>query len=64
MWIVLIIIAIVIGAIIGYANKGDSGEAVSGAIAGGMGCGYVLLNIFLFGIGIAFMLWLFSALFG
>jgi hypothetical protein len=67
MWIVLLIIAIVIGAIIGAlsSDKGESGAgAVSGAIVGGMGCGYILLQIFLWGLGIFFMIWLFGALFG
>lgn len=67
MWFWLIVIAIIGGAFIGWINsdKGEEKEnAIGGAIAGGMGCGYILLQIFLWGIGILFMLWLFGALFG
>lgn len=67
MWIVILIIAIIIGAVIGAlsSNNGEKGEgAIGGAIVGGMGCGYILLQIFLWGLGILFMLWLFGALFG
>lgn len=67
MWIWLIIIAIIVGAIWGAltSDKGESGAgAISGAIAGGMGCGYLLLQIFLWGLGIFIMIWLFGALFG
>ena len=35
MWIWVIIIAIAIGAFIGYANSGKSEDAVGGAMAGG-----------------------------
>lgn len=63
MWLVLLIIAIIVGAIWG-ASTSDEGEAGAGAVAGGMGCGYVLFRIFLFGLGIMAVIWLFGALFG
>lgn len=67
MWIWIIIIAIIIGAILGALNS-DDGEkgagAFSGAIAGEMGCGYILFHIFLWGAGILIILWLLSNLFG
>lgn len=66
MWI-WIIIAIIIGAIWGASSSNDgerSAGAFSGAIMGGMGCGYILHQIFIFGAGIIFVLWLFSKLFG
>ena len=53
MWIWIIIIAIIIGAIWGASSSND-----------GMGCGYILFQIFIFGAGIIFVLWLFSKLFG
>lgn len=67
MWLTILIIAIIIGAIIGFfsSKDGERGTgAVSGAVASGMGCGYILFQIFLAGLGILFIIWLFGALFG
>ena len=67
MWLTILIVAIIIGAAIGFFGSKDgerSAGAVSGAVAGGMGCGYVLFQIFLAGLGILFVIWLFGALFG
>lgn len=67
MWIWVIIIAIIIGAIWG-ALSSDEGErgtgAFSGAVMGGMGCGFILFRIFLWGLGIMLLIWLFGSLFG
>ena len=67
MWIWVIIIAIIVGAILGALNS-ESGErgagAFSGAVMGGMGCGYILFQILIWGIGLFFMSWLFKNLFG
>ncbi len=67
MWLTVLIIAIIIGAIWGAMSSND-GEKGSGALAGaftaGAGCGYILLQILLWGLGIAFMIWLFGTLFG
>ena len=67
MWFWLIVIAVVVGAIWG-AISSDKGEekagAFSGAVAGGMGCGYILFQILIWGLGIMIMLWLFGAIFG
>lgn len=52
MWIWIIIVAIIIGAIIGASssNDGERGSgAFSGAIMGGMGCGYILFQIIYLG---------------
>ena len=38
MWIYLLIIAIVIGAIIGYCNNGSKEDAAAGGCMAGMGC--------------------------
>ena len=67
MWLVVLIIAIIIGAIVGAmtSDKGESGVgAFTGAVAGGMGCGFVLVQILLWGAGIFILIWLFGALFG
>lgn len=67
MWLTLLIIAIIIGAIWGAlsADKGEAGAgAFTGAVAGGMGCGFILFRIFLLGLGIMAIIWLFGALFG
>lgn len=66
MWIWVIIIAIIIGAIWGALNSNDGERgagAFSGAIMGGMGCGFILFRIFLWGLGIMLLLWLFGSLF-
>lgn len=66
MWIWILIIVIIIGAFFGYVSS-DDGERGAGAAGGGclagMGCGYILLHIFLFGAAIVLILWLFSILF-
>lgn len=66
MWIWILIIFIIIGAFFGYVSS-DDGERGAGAAGGGclagMGCGYILLHIFLFGAAIVLILWLFSILF-
>lgn len=67
MWLTILIIAIIIGAVIGFFNSedGERGSgALGGAIAGGVGCGHVLFQIFLAGLGILFIIWLFGVLFG
>jgi len=67
MWIVILIVAVIIGALVGFANSndGERGDgALGGAIAGGMGCAYILFQIFLAGVGIFIIIWLFRTLFG
>lgn len=67
MWIWLIIIAAIIGGIIGIlgSKDGKRGEAaVSGAVTGGMGCAYLLFQLFCWGIGVLLLIWLFSVIFG
>lgn len=66
MWLTILIIAIVVGGMLGFAfsDEGDrSSGAINGALAGGMGCGYILLRIFIAGIAIFLLIKLFKALF-
>ncbi len=59
MWIYLLIIAIVIGAIIGYCNNGSKEDAAAGGCMAGMGClhiiGYLAMT--------AFSLWIIVGIF-
>lgn len=64
MWIWIIIIAVIIGAIWGYLSEGDGGGAAAGAVAGGCLAGNCLGRLFLAGIFILGILWLFGAIFG
>lgn len=66
-WLIIIIVAAVIMGAIGYfsSKDGERGEkAAAGALAGAMGCGYVILQIFLWGLGILLVIKLFEWLFG
>lgn len=66
-WLVIIIIVAIIGGVIGFCSSkdGERGSgAAQGAFTGAVGCGYVLLQLFLWGAGIALLIWLFSAIFG
>lgn len=67
MWLTILIIAIIVGAIWGFLSS-DDGErgagAIGSALAGGIGCGHVLFQIFIFGLVIFVFIWLFGALFG
>lgn len=60
--LIVIVVAVVCG-IIGYLSDGSEG-AVNGAVGGGMGCAYVLFQIFIWGLGILFVVWLFNLIFG
>ena len=66
-WLIVIIIAAVIMGAIGYfsSKDGERGEnAAAGAVAGAMGCGYIILRIFLWGLGLFLLIELFVWLFG
>ena len=64
MWIWIILIAVAIGAFIGYAQEGRSDDAVEGAMAGGCMAAGCIMRIAIAAIGILLVLWLFGALFG
>lgn len=66
-WLIIILIVAAIGAAIGFFGneKGECAEgAVQGALGSAMGCGYLLLQLFLWGLGIMVLIWLFGAIFG
>lgn len=67
MWIWIIIIAVIIGAIFG-ASSSEDGEkgagAASGAFAGGMMAIGCLARLALAAISIFLIIWLFGAIFG
>ncbi len=64
-WLIILIVAIVIGGIIGLiASDGEPMGCLFGAIEGGAGCGGVLIQIFIWGtvifLGIKLFMWLFN----
>lgn len=66
-WLIIILVVAAIGGIIGYigSENGSRKEgAATGAVFGAIGCGHVLLQIFLWGIGIFVVIKLFGAIFG
>jgi hypothetical protein len=66
-WLIIIIIVAAIGGFLGFvfSNDGERGEgAAKGAAVGAMGCGYALFQLFIWGIGIYILIWLFDCIFG
>jgi hypothetical protein len=67
-WLWVIIVVAVIGAVLAYMGEKNKDEkanaAVSGAITGGLGCGYLILQILLGLAGLWILIeigrWLFS----
>ena len=53
-----VIIIIIVVAVLGFIFGGSEGAAVAGGTAA-----YLLFQLFLWGVGIFFMFWLFSAIF-
>lgn len=64
MWIWVIIIAIIVGAIFGYMSSGEGEDAINGALAGGCLAAGCLWRIALAAIVILGILWLAGLLFG
>ncbi|MBP5560380.1 MAG: hypothetical protein J6X70_01055 [Muribaculaceae bacterium] len=65
MWFWIIVIAVIIGAAIAYfGGDGNKDDAIDGALAGGCLAGNCLLEVFIAGISIMVIIWLFSWLFG
>jgi hypothetical protein len=50
LWVILIVAAI--GGIISYFSSGKAEDGVAGAVASGIGCGYLILQIFLAFVGL------------
>ena len=51
-WLWILLIAIVVGGIIGYMTSGSKEGAKRGAASFGIGCGYILMHIFFAFIGL------------
>lgn len=64
MWIWIIIIAVIIGAAIGYFNSGKSEDAVGEALAGGCMAASCLVRLAIAALVIIGILWLAGVLFG
>lgn len=65
-WLIIIIVVAIIGGIIGSLSSkdGEKGEGFfSGALAGGMGCGYVIFQILLAVGGLILLFKIFGLLF-
>lgn len=66
-WLIIILVVAAIGGIIGYIGSEDGSRkegAAAGAVYGAIGCGHVLLQLFLWGLGIFVVIKLFGAIFG
>jgi len=63
-WIIILLVIVVLIFIITKLTGSSTEEAASSAAAGGLYAGSCMLQIFLYGIGILILLWLFGALFG
>lgn len=61
---VIIVIAVVIGAIYGYAQSGKGEDAVGGGMAGVYMAAGCLGRLAIAALSIIFILWLFSVIFG
>lgn len=63
-WLYLILIVAAIGGLIGYLGSGKTEDAAAGALGAGVGCGYIILQIFIAILSIWVLLkigsWLFS----
>lgn len=64
MWFWIIVIAVVIGAIIGFAQDGKGEDAAAGAFTGGCMAAGCLVRLAMAALGILVVLWLFGVLFG
>lgn len=66
-WIIIILVVAAIGGIIGFIGSEDGSRkdgALKGSIYGAIGCGQVLLRLFVIGAVIIIILRLFGAIFG
>lgn len=63
-WIWVILVVAAIGAIVGYFTSGTKEGAAEGAVVAGIGCGTIILRIFLALVAIAIFFSLAGWLFG
>lgn len=66
-WLIVILVVAAIGGIIGYYNSDGQDKqksAIEGAATAGLGCGYIILQIFLALLGLWIIFKLGSWLFG
>jgi len=66
-WLIVILVVAGIGGILGYLNSNSEDKAkgaVEGAATAGLGCGYIILQIFLALLGIWILFKIGSWLFG
>ena len=66
-WLAIILIIAIVGGIIGFfsGNEGERGaSAFAGALSGALGCGFLIFQVFLFGLSIVALVALFGFLFG
>lgn len=65
MWIWVVVIAVIIGAGVGFfGGDGKSEDALEGAMAGGCMAGHCLFRVAIAAISIIVVIWLFGMLFG
>ncbi len=64
LWVILVVAAI--GGLLGYfgSDRNRGKNAIQGALVSGMGCGYIILQIFLAFVGLWILFKLGSWLFG
>lgn len=62
LWVILIVAAI--GGIIGYLSSGKGEDAAAGAATAGIGCAYIIFQIFLALLGLLILFKIGSWLFG
>lgn len=62
-WLWIILIVGIIVAVIAYINTGDKGEAAGAGLSAALGCGGVIFQILLWGLGLFLLIKLFSWLF-
>jgi len=63
-WLLVLIVISAIGGVFGYVYIGKTDDPISGAIEAGIKCGYIMLQIFLGMMGIAFVMIVGNWLFG
>jgi len=63
-WLLVLIVISTIGGVFGYVYSGTTDDPISGVIDAGIKCGYIMLQIFLGMVEIAFVMVVGNWLFG